>query len=355
MLPWLQLCDSYQSYLNSLWTGTGHVRCFHPSNRLINMTWLLNSVIFPFSGWSVLPGRQWVSPVIPSLPGQNSFLPGGTETTAGMWPLYDWVGSWVSTGTTGVVVTSARLPMKCSYTCKTTYGLYNQGTITVHQPLLMRFHSRSFGVYLTGPGPLQEPPHLQELWGYLGLEVFALLIESRMRHYEKSAKQARSNSSSRRLLLSFITSMCTNQKTRRPPQLLPCPPLSWLVSTLSWFLLLAACPGGHGQNNRTMIMPRSKLVTLPRGPTLQGRPDHGEGWVRGVVPVKFLPPVSTRNSHIASVPCNIWLLVWTFGEMWYLTIVFVYVRSHISLRCLLISFQPPPQYCHLPFPHESPV
>lgn len=110
MLLWPQLCDSYQSYLNSLWTGMGHIRCFCPSNRLINVTWLSNSVIFTFSGWSVLPGRHWVSPVIPSLPGQSSSLPGGTETTAGMWPLYDWVGPWATTGITGVIVSSARLP-----------------------------------------------------------------------------------------------------------------------------------------------------------------------------------------------------------------------------------------------------
>lgn len=56
MLLWPQFCDSYQSYLNSLWTGMGHIRCFCPSNRLINVTWLSNSVIFTFSGWSVLLG-----------------------------------------------------------------------------------------------------------------------------------------------------------------------------------------------------------------------------------------------------------------------------------------------------------
>lgn len=150
--------------------------------------------------------------------------------------------------------------------------------------------------------------------------------------------------------------MCTNQKTLWPPQLLPCPPLSSLVPSLPWFLLLAACPGRHGRNNCTMIMHRSKLVTLPRGPTLQGRPDHGEGQVRGAVPVKFLPSVSTRNSQIGSVPCNIWLLVWKSGEIWHLTIVLVYVTSHNSLHFfLLISFQPPPQSYHLPFPPESPV
>lgn len=116
MLLWPQFCDSYQSYLNSLWTGMGHVRCFCPSNRLIILTWLSNSVIFTFSRSTILPGRQWIS-VIPSLSGRSSFLPSGTETTAGMWSVY-----WRHSEFCWTTVTVA---LKCSYTCKTTYGLYS--------------------------------------------------------------------------------------------------------------------------------------------------------------------------------------------------------------------------------------
>lgn len=53
----------------------------------------------------------------------------------------------------------------------------------------------------------------------------------------------------------------------------------------------------HGRNCRTIPW-RLKLVTLPRGPTLQWRHGHREGRVRGMVPVKFLPLVFTRNSAL---------------------------------------------------------
>lgn len=47
-----------------------------------------------------------------------------------------------------------------------------------------------------------------------------------------------------------------------------------------------------------------KLVLSLRGPMPQWTRDHGEGPVRGTVPIKFLPPVITRKPRSGNTPNN---------------------------------------------------
>lgn len=53
-----------------------------------------------------------------------------------------------------------------------------------------------------------------------------------------------------------------------------------------------------------MITWRLNPLTSPRVPNLQWRHDHQEGQARGMVPVKFLLPVLTRNSFSGNTPIS---------------------------------------------------
>lgn len=83
----------------------------------------------------------------------------------------------------------------------------------------------------------------------------------------------------------------TKQKMRQWPQLLQCFPPSSLLFSLLWFSCVTVEIVAQFLGDRNSWHCRG-------GPTLQWRHGHREGRVRGMVPVKFLPLVFTRNSAL---------------------------------------------------------